>query len=314
MPRPIFIWEPVPDLCVPSELLNLTRALPYIDICSPNATELGSLLGYSTEEVEDAEGNVNPDFVEGATEQLLGSMPLSSFAIVVRCGKSGLYIGKNGGRSSRVSFFEPSGVAEAREAKRAEREKRREEGRKIRLTRGGKTFTANTYAAPTPAVKPAHMHGGLTADTDMMALFAHLETKREDDSDEDEEEQEEDKPSKKEEEEESTKKEDDDDPDFGVSMWYPAYHTNSSKVIDPTGGGNAFLGGMAVGLARGRGLEAACRMGSVAASFAIEQVGMPILESDEAGRELWNGDSVQGRLEDYEMRVGIGLKAMSLGL
>ena len=28
-PKPIFIWEPVPDLCKPTELLNTTNALPY---------------------------------------------------------------------------------------------------------------------------------------------------------------------------------------------------------------------------------------------------------------------------------------------
>jgi hypothetical protein len=28
-PKPIFIWEPVPDLCIPTELLNTTNALPY---------------------------------------------------------------------------------------------------------------------------------------------------------------------------------------------------------------------------------------------------------------------------------------------
>lgn len=30
--KPLFIWEPVPDLCVPDELLNATNALPYVDI------------------------------------------------------------------------------------------------------------------------------------------------------------------------------------------------------------------------------------------------------------------------------------------
>lgn len=312
-PRPIFIWEPVPDLMLPSELLNLTRALPFIDILSPNAVELGQLLGYSSWEVESPTGEVNPDFVESATVQLLESMPLSSYAIVVRCGKSGLYIGKNGGRSTRVSFFEPEGAAEAREVRRAERERRKAEGRRIRLTRGGKTLASNTYAAPTPAPGGKggrDLHGGLTADTDMMALFAHLETKP-DPEDTDSGSDTETEPDR----------EVDDDPDYGINLWYPAYFTaaEGSRVVDPTGGGNAFLGGLAIGLARGVGLEAACRWGSVAASFAIEQVGMPVLTSavgndgmNTGQAELWNGESVMKRLDDYDFRAGVGLEAMSL--
>ena len=77
-PRPIFIWEPVPDLCVPSQLLETTRALRYVDICSPNHAELGSLMGTPAAL---ANGDVDRAFVEDATEQLLGSMPLSTFAI-----------------------------------------------------------------------------------------------------------------------------------------------------------------------------------------------------------------------------------------
>ena len=90
----------------------------------------------------------------------------------------------------------------------------------------------------------------------------------------------------------------------------PAYHTplkNTSqedraswknKVTDPTGGGNAFLGGYCIGLLMdewrnlGPGLtpfEGAALPGSVAASFAIEQPGIPKLTYHE-GNELWNGE------------------------
>ncbi|KFY66807.1 hypothetical protein V496_01911, partial [Pseudogymnoascus sp. VKM F-4515 (FW-2607)] len=40
-PKPLFIWEPVPDCCLPTELLATTAALGYVDICSPNHSELG---------------------------------------------------------------------------------------------------------------------------------------------------------------------------------------------------------------------------------------------------------------------------------
>ncbi|KAJ0423931.1 Ribokinase-like protein [Aspergillus carlsbadensis] len=76
------------------------------------------------------------------------------------------------------------------------------------------------------------------------------------------------------------------------------------KVVDPTGAGNAFLGGYAVGyLATGDHVEAGC-YGAVAASFALEQVGMPVLVPEE-DEETWNGERVQGRLEKYRRRAGL---------
>ncbi|KAJ5533842.1 hypothetical protein N7527_000096, partial [Penicillium freii] len=82
-----------------------------------------------------------------------------------------------------------------------------------------------------------------------------------------------------------------------TSQWLPPFYTAdmakeyASKVVDPTGAGNAFLGGYAIGYLQGMGniLEAAC-YGSVAASFALEQVGMPE-KSNERDEELWNGAS-----------------------
>lgn len=74
------------------------------------------------------------------------------------------------------------------------------------------------------------------------------------------------------------------------------------SVVDPTGGGNAFLGGLAVALARGKEIVEAATWGSVAASLAIEQVGMPVVGSDESGRETWNGVMVDGRLKEFVER------------
>ncbi|KAJ2968195.1 hypothetical protein NUW58_g10272 [Xylaria curta] len=116
--------------------------------------------------------------------------------------------------------------------------------------------------------------------------------------------------------------------DPGVERWIPAFHTKSyeddhsdpahdeaasggepnsqrrkGKVVDPTGGGNTFLGGLAVALARGKNLEEAAAWASVAASFAIEQVGMPVLEHDEEGREIWNGVRVDERFEEFKTRL-----------
>ena len=100
----------------------------------------------------------------------------------------------------------------------------------------------------------------------------------------------------------------------------PAYHQPRSdipvqeknpwkeKVIDPTGGGNTFLGAFCVGLLDTSIMDATCvenaaLYGSVAASFAIEQVGMPKLSHGADGQELWNEAAVEDRLSDLRKRV-----------
>src|SRR5262249_22952763 len=44
-------------------------------------------------------------------------------------------------------------------------------------------------------------------------------------------------------------------------------------IVDPTGVGDAFRGGLLKGLAMDAGLEIACRLGSVAATYALEHLG-----------------------------------------
>lgn len=39
-PRPLFVWEPVPDLCIPEELSACYEALKHVDVVSPNHAEL----------------------------------------------------------------------------------------------------------------------------------------------------------------------------------------------------------------------------------------------------------------------------------
>jgi sugar/nucleoside kinase (ribokinase family) len=86
------------------------------------------------------------------------------------------------------------------------------------------------------------------------------------------------------------------------SGWIPAYHTDPSKVVDPTGGGNSFLGALAISLARDELLELACIKGSIAASFVIEQIGMPGLTRS-AGEEMWNGTSPTSRFNEFMHRL-----------
>ena len=109
------------------------------------------------------------------------------------------------------------------------------------------------------------------------------------------------------------------------AIWLPAYHTpmstssatsrlnSSTSVVDPTGAGNAFIGGLAVGLARpelgnrygkiNRWILAAM-YGQVAASFVVEQVGVPRLSVDPIDDvERWNGEVAQVRLKSYVERL-----------
>ncbi|MCJ1457721.1 hypothetical protein MMC28_008090 [Mycoblastus sanguinarius] len=82
--------------------------------------------------------------------------------------------------------------------------------------------------------------------------------------------------------------------------------TWKDKVVDVTGGGNAFLGGFCMGLMSEEFpdhekaitvFERAAIYGSVAASFAIEQIGMPKKSNDEGnGKELWNNEDPTERL------------------
>jgi adenosine kinase len=45
------------------------------------------------------------------------------------------------------------------------------------------------------------------------------------------------------------------------------------RIVDPTGVGDAFRGGLMKGLARNTGIEVAAQMGSVAATYALEHLG-----------------------------------------
>ncbi|CAI6330896.1 unnamed protein product [Periconia digitata] len=182
-PRPLFIWEPVPDLCVPDELENCLKALPFIDVISPNNSELGGFFGAST----DLKDHVNHRKIEALCQEWLdsGIGQNGKGGVVVRAGKDGCFL--------------------------ACREFRK---------------------------------------------------------------------------------------------WLPAYHQSGDSVVDPTGGGNGFLGGLAMGLVKGgvSNLEEAAVWGSVSASFAIEQIGVPVLGRDDKG-ETWNGVHVEDRVLQFKERL-----------
>ncbi|SCU91606.1 LAMI_0E06568g1_1 [Lachancea mirantina] len=76
----------------------------------------------------------------------------------------------------------------------------------------------------------------------------------------------------------------------------PAYHfTTPELVVDPTGGGNTFLGAFALGYVLTHGdLIIASICGNIAAGCAIEQIGVPGFNSDK-----WNGLTFVQRLTNY---------------
>ncbi|KAG6855060.1 hypothetical protein C0991_005989 [Blastosporella zonata] len=82
-------------------------------------------------------------------------------------------------------------------------------------------------------------------------------------------------------------------------QWIQAFWTaeNSERIVDVTGAGNSFLGGLAAGLLLTEDVVQATFYASVSASFIIEQEGLPLLFQNEVGDSLWNDDVPQKRLK-----------------
>jgi len=92
--------------------------------------------------------------------------------------------------------------------------------------------------------------------------------------------------------------------------WVPAFWSEEdglAHVVDVTGAGNSFLGGLAAGLHLTEDIYQATLYGTVSASFVIEQEGLPHMTqtTDHSGRTTteWNGDSPQRRLDELQNRL-----------
>ncbi|KAI7189418.1 hypothetical protein KC363_g4982 [Hortaea werneckii] len=86
------------------------------------------------------------------------------------------------------------------------------------------------------------------------------------------------------------------------AVWIPSYYSSTSHmVVDPTGAGNAFLGAFAIGFQETGSYIEAAKYGQVAASFVIEQVGLPT-KFGHGDREIWNNCNARERLAEYQAR------------
>ncbi|KAL4895937.1 Ribokinase-like protein [Aspergillus ambiguus] len=118
-------------------------------------------------------------------------------------------------------------------------------------------------------------------------------------------------------------------------IWLPAYHqpdtAGAAAVVDPTGAGNSFLGALAQGMVTmGRipaivvesilgeskffqealkasveldGILQALIFATVAASFVVEQIGVPQMTTSTDGKERWNGIEFTERVRLYTQRL-----------
>ncbi|GBE79246.1 Ribokinase-like protein [Sparassis crispa] len=93
--------------------------------------------------------------------------------------------------------------------------------------------------------------------------------------------------------------------------WVDAFWTDADReahIVDVTGAGNSFLGGLAAGLLFTDGdVHEATLYATVSASFTIEQEGLPRLTHTETNDgeaiEEWNRDLPRRRLKELQRRL-----------
>jgi sugar/nucleoside kinase (ribokinase family) len=87
--------------------------------------------------------------------------------------------------------------------------------------------------------------------------------------------------------------------------WFPAYHKKNddmtkNKVVDPTGCGNTFVGAFTTEFVKSnKNFELSSIYATLASGACIEQYGLPELTISDNGEDLWNGVSLNQRLEKY---------------
>lgn len=88
-----------------------------------------------------------------------------------------------------------------------------------------------------------------------------------------------------------------------ICRWLPPFHDpDSRKIIDTTGAGNTFLGAFGLILEKTKDCTEAAIFGSVAASFAVEQIGLPT-KGFSNNADTWNEEAFESRLQQYRSRI-----------
>ncbi|KGO68251.1 PfkB [Penicillium italicum] len=100
--RPIFVWEPVPDLCTPEEQDKFFTANKVVDVVSPNHMELGMMFEHPgwTEKSQ-----VGQQLVQRITDSGIG--PDGNGMLVIRAGKDGSYAYSKSGKIWLPAYHQP---------------------------------------------------------------------------------------------------------------------------------------------------------------------------------------------------------------
>ncbi|KAL4809346.1 Ribokinase-like protein [Aspergillus unguis] len=101
--RPIFVWEPVPDMCTPEEQQKFLEACREVDVVSPNDLELGMMFGQPSWSEGSASGK---DIVQSILSSGIG--PQGEGHLVIRAGKDGSYSYTRGLRLWLPAYHQPS--------------------------------------------------------------------------------------------------------------------------------------------------------------------------------------------------------------
>ncbi|KGO46578.1 PfkB [Penicillium expansum] len=100
--RPIFVWEPVPDLCTPEEQDKFFAANKVVDVVSPNHMELGMMFeqpGWTEK------SQVGQQLVQKITDSGIG--PDGNGMLVIRAGKDGSYAYSKSGKIWLPAYHQP---------------------------------------------------------------------------------------------------------------------------------------------------------------------------------------------------------------
>lgn len=101
--RPIFVWEPVPDLCTPEEQEKFFAANRVVDVVSPNHLELGMMFDQPAWTEESEEGQ---SLVQRIIDSGIG--PNGDGSLVIRAGKEGSYAFSRSQRIWLPAYHQPT--------------------------------------------------------------------------------------------------------------------------------------------------------------------------------------------------------------